>query len=251
MKIKHYFAFDKKFYNGNDFKKISSTNWDMLRTDSAPGPFSIEKEISEFEENCKAATSYRETAEIICGFIEKHKLGNRMVSLGCGKGTVEYHIKKIMPELHIKCTDYAQKGIEQLAKVFVDCDEFGTFDMLAGDYGEWAKTGDILLMYRVSTEFTAEQWQTIFDRIYNANIQYVILVPTEIMTLWMALKAKIRLFYNILSGRKVTFSGWMYSRKEFFKFFSGKDGKPKYQVIAFKEYKDSGVFALERQGGRI
>lgn len=248
MKIKHYFAFEEK-YSRNDFKKLSAANWDILRTDDVPGPFSIEKEINAFEENCKTVADYRETAEIICGLIKEHKMGNRLVSLGCGKGVAEYHIKKIMPWLHVMCTDYAQKGIEQLAKVFIDCDEFGTFDMLSGDYVAWGgKTGSILLMYRVSTEFSIEQWRSIFDRIYNANIEYVIFVPAEIMTLWIALKEKVMLLYNILSGKKVTFCGWMYSLSDFFRFFNGKGDKPKYQIIALEKYKDTGIFVLQRAG---
>ncbi|MCH5266999.1 MAG: hypothetical protein J1E62_01535 [Lachnospiraceae bacterium] len=250
MKIKHYFSFDKKHYKKNGFKKLSSANWDILRTENAPGAFSIEKEISAFEENCKTSVSYKETAEIICNFIKKHELGNRLVSLGCGKGIVEYHIKQIMPEVHIKCTDYAKKSIEQLAKVFIDCDEFDTFDMLSGDYGTWGGTGDILLMYRISTEFSTEQWQLIFDKIYNANIQYVIFVPTEIMTLRIALKEKAMLLHNILSGNKITFCGWMYSYKEYLKFFgynnNTKDSSQKYQVITFDKYRDTGIFVLQR-----
>ena len=248
MKIKHYYAFDKEIQQENDFEKLNSANWDILRTDNAPGPFSIEKEISAFEENCKVSSNYKEAADVICRLIKEHNLGNRLVSLGCGKGIVEWHIKKNMPELHVKCTDYAQKGIEQLSKVFVDCDEFGTFDMLLGDYGEWAKTGDILLMYRVSTEFSAEQWQSIFDRIYNSKINYIIFVPAELMTLGIAIGEKGRLLFNLLSGKKVTFCGWMYSQKEYVRFFGGKDGKPKYRIIALEKYKDTGAFALQRVG---
>ena len=246
MKIKHYYAFDEKLQSEHDFGKMNSANWDILRTDCIPGPFSIEKEIDDFEENCKSSSSYKEVAEIICKVIKDYKMGNRLVSLGCGKGIAEWHIKKIMPELYIKCTDYAQKGIEQLAKVFVDCNEFGTFDMLLGDYEIWKKREDILLMYRVSTEFTKEQWQLIFDKIYNAKIKYIIFVPTEIMTFKIAMYEKGRLLLNLLTGKKITFCGWMYSQREFFEFFSGKDSKLKYQTVVFERFKETGIFALKR-----
>lgn len=248
MKIKHYYAFEEKLKKENDFEKLNSANWDILRTDNIPGPFAIERNINDFEENCRTSSDYQEAAEIICRLIKDHNLGDRLVSLGCGKGIVEWHIKQIMPDLYVECTDYAQKGIEQLAKVFVDCDEFGTFDMLSGDYGTWQKTGDILLMYRVSTEFSEEQWQSVFDRIYHAGINHIIFVPTEIMTLKLAIYEKARFLLNLVSGKKNTFCGWMYSRREFFRLFGGKDGRLKYRTMVLESFQDTGIFVMERVG---
>ena len=54
--------------NGNS---LNEGNWDMLRNDEADGPFSIEKSVQAYEENCKKATTYEDVAQKIIDIIFK------------------------------------------------------------------------------------------------------------------------------------------------------------------------------------
>lgn len=165
MKIRHYYFFDRE----KAMDTLSAENWDKLRLDEKPGPFSIERNIDDYERNCTISVGYHEAAEAIVRLWDEYKLGKRLVSFGCGKGIVEWHIKKLMPELYIKCTDYATESLELLKKVFVECDEFKKFDMLSTDDYKELRQDEALLMYRVSTEFSFEQWKEVFERLYRGG----------------------------------------------------------------------------------
>lgn len=242
MKVRHYYNFER-----NDFKELNKSKWDMLRTEKVSGPFSIERVCDKYENNCEASLEYKEAAREICEIIAGYKSnGKRLVSLGCGKGIVEWHIKKMMPNLYLKCTDYAREGLELLEKVFVECDEFCVFDMLKSEDYKVLKKDDIVLMYRISTEFTLSQWKSIFSRLYDVGIDNIIFVPTEIMTIRIALNEKKRQFMNWIRGKENTFCGWLYSYDEYPKIFRGIDGKAKYEIVTQKRIKDTIVFELRK-----
>lgn len=238
MKIKHYYYFDRK----QAMKTLNAENWDVLRVDEKPGPFSIERTIDDYEKNCIRCVEYKKAAEIIARMWTEYRLGERLVSLGCGKGILEWHIKKLMPELYIKCTDYAKESLKLLEKVFAECNEFEAFDMLKADDYAGLKQDETLLMYRVSTEFTLEQWKEVFEKLYGGGIQNIIFVPAEILTFPIAVNEKKNQLANWVKHRKNTFCGWMYSIKEFKKMF-----ELKYEVTYCEKLSNTEIWLLTRE----
>lgn len=217
MKIKHYYFFEET-QSKMSGRKINAQNWDILRCDNNKSPFAIEKTIEEYEENCRISFEYEKAATILCKLISSFG-NNTMVSLGCGKGILEWHIKKKLPDLYIECTDYAEKSVKLLRSVFTECNNISVFDMINGDYKKWK--GATVLIYRVSTEFTSKEWKVIFNKMYEAGIENVIFVPTELLTFRIIYGEKLRMFMNFLKGNPTTFCGWMYSKSEFLKMFRG------------------------------
>lgn len=242
MKIRHYYFFGRE----KAMDTLSAENWDELRLDEKPGPFSIERNIDDYEKNCTLSVEYYEAAEAIVRLWDEYKLGKRLVSLGCGKGIVEWHIKKLMPELYIKCTDYATESLELLKKVFVECDEFKKFDMLSTDDYKELRQDEALLMYRVSTEFSFEQWKEVFEKLYEGGVQNIIFVPTEVLNFSIAINEKKNHLANWVKHRKNTFCGWMYSRKEFEKIFRGINGKLKYEIVHCEMVNDTEIWLMTR-----
>lgn len=248
MKIKHYYAFEEKDSGQKHLDELNASNWDILRTNKEASPFAIEREISDYERNCNSCLEYKEAAKIICKLLNDYQLKKRIVSLGCGKGIIEWHIKQLIPEVYMKCTDYTRESMKLLEKVFTSCNEFGIFDMLNKDNYKHLEQNDILLMYRVSTEFSIDQWKAIFDYLYQeGGTEYVIFVPTEILTLRIAINEKKVQFYNWLKHRKNTFSGWMYSKKEYVKIFAGTDNKLKYEIVCCEKLGNTEIMLLQRK----
>lgn len=243
MKVKHYYNF-----NDFDFEELNETNWDLIRTNNVPGPFSIERDIDEYEKNCNNSPDYKQAAKLICEIIGDYKNeGKRLVSLGCGKGIIEWHIKETLPNLYLKCTDYTIEGLELLKKVFVKCNEFSVFDLLREEDYKILKADDIILMYRVSTEFTSKQWGKIFDKLFDRGVENIIFVPTEIMTLRIAVNEKKRQILNLIKRKKNTFCGWLYSYGEYLKMFKGEDNNEKYEIVKEKRMNDTIIFVLKRR----
>ncbi len=246
MKIKHYYSFDESESGNMYFKELNASNWDLLRTNEKAGPFSIEREINAYEQNCDSSQAFKDAARIICRLLKQYNIKNRLVSLGCGKGIVEWHIKRFMPELYIKCTDYTSEGLKLLEKVFISCNEFDVFDMMADKDYESLRQDDTVLMFRVSTEFSLNQWKEIFDKIYRGGVKYIVFVPADILTLPILINEKRAFFSNWLRHRKNTFSGWLYSRKEYTKIFMGTGKKPRYKIMHSEKLGHTEVMLLQR-----
>ncbi len=249
MIAKHYYYFGERMtgkFNG-DGRELNSVNWDALRIDDEKSPFAIEKTVEAYETNCMQASSYKVAAEIIVSTIKRNSwTGRKVISCGVGKGILEWHIKKLCPELHVGCTDYAEKSIDRLKAVFTAMDDGYTFDMINGDY---SALGDdpIIIMFRVSTEFNREQWERVFRNMYSAGINTVFFVPTELATPAIIAKAHLSHIRNIIKGHKDTFCGWLYSENEFLKMFAGANGGSMYEVKEKTGVENTAVYLLNRR----
>lgn len=221
MAFRHYYIFEDEVG-----KKLGKNAWEMLRNgdDSA---FSIEEDILSYEKNCEKSEDYRFWANKI---LSLDGISNNIVSLGCGKGILEWHLKRIAGRsLRITCSDYTPHQLEKLKKVFTDCDDFLLFDMLNGDYGEISKDATVLI-FRCSTEFSKRQFQMIFKKMHDVGIRQIIFIPTEIISLKEAIRRYRVYIKEAIKGHKLTFCGWNYNEKEIRKMFE------KYYKIEYCEH---------------
>lgn len=244
MKTRHYYQFDKKIQTRFQGDTLDKKNWDILRMDEREGAFSIEQSIERYEENCMRSDTYKEAANIIYNLLlSKKLLYRKIISLGVGKGILEWHLKKMDPQLIIECTDYTESAIERLKPIFGE-DIVYQFDMLEGDYSQLDKNA-ILIMYRVSTEFDLRTWRKIFGQIYAAGISYIVYIPTGLDGLKEMLKEKITHVKNIIKNRKDIQCGWLYSENEYPKMFKESNGKILYFIKSRIYFNNTAVFFLE------
>lgn len=161
-----------------------------------------------------------------------------VVSLGAGKGIVEWHLKKLLPSLPMICTDYAESGVASLRHLFPACDKVMVFDMLKGDYSVFGKDA-VLLMNRVSTEFTPTEWKQIFKSCRSSGVKYILFVPTEIASIRLKTMETLRHLARRVLRRRDTFCGWLYSRREFDMLISSQ-----YIIEGFKKIGHSAIYKL-------
>ena len=244
MVQKHYFFFGET-QNKFDGNILNNNNWDVLRTDESDSPFAVEKTVLAYENNCKKMVVYEKVAKIIVSELEKIRDTNTIVSLGSGKGILEWHLKHLKPTWRVECTDYAAKAIEKLKDVFVGADDIYTFDIINGNYDRF-KNGEVILFYRVSTEFDRDQWVDIFQKMYDGNISNIVFVPTGIDKIFEMIRERFRHILNIFMGRKDVFCGWLYSEREFLKMFHGYDEKPLYRIVSKIPFEKTAIYILDR-----
>jgi hypothetical protein len=246
MRAKHYYTFEEDIQNKMKKGILNKDNWDILRTDVKDSPFSIEKDISSYEKNCMSSLSNKSLAELLCQSIESQNYkSKKIISLGAGKGILEWHMKKRMPLFIVECTDYTEKGISQLKEVFLDLDDAYVFDMLGGNYSD-LDVNAIFIMHRVSTEFNIDNWYKIFLKMYEAGIERIIFIPTGLDTLKTMLAEKKAHIKNILYRKKDIFCGWLYSEKEFLKIFHGKGKYSLYEINEKIALDDTMIYFLKR-----
>jgi hypothetical protein len=235
MPTKHYFVF-------NNFEPISQLNkeaWDSLRVGTENPAFQFEATLKEYESNCARRTDCREMAKAIRDAILSIGAGvSSVVSLGAGKGIVEWHLKKLLPSLPMICTDYAESGVASLRHLFPACDKVMVFDMLKGDYSVFGKDA-VLLMHRVSTEFTPSEWMQIFRSCKSSGIQYILFIPTELASIRLKTMETLRHLARRVLRRRDTFCGWLYSRREFDMLISSQ-----YIIEGFKKIGHSAIYKL-------
>lgn len=126
--------------------------------------FGFEKIKEEYIKNIKNKKDYRKKASIIARILKKSNV-KTVISMGCGKGILEYYLKKLLPDITIVCTDYTKEAIKTLEK-YSNCDRFEVFDMLKGDYSQFGKD-TCLIFHRVEPELDLKQWKNIFKEIYK------------------------------------------------------------------------------------
>lgn len=240
MKTKHYYGFEpdvsSRFYGDS----LNSDNWDVLRTDDRESPFAIEKNMEIYEKNCMASARDKDAVQRVCQLLEDVEV-NKVISLGAGKAILEWHLKKMKPELAVECTDYTEKAIERLKNVFKDMDSSYRFDMLNGNYSE-LDINAVFLMNRVSTEFSIDEWYRIFESMHGAGILYIIFIPTGLDNCWSMLKEKLFFLLNILRRRRNICCGWLYSENEYLRMFSMGG----YSIEKRLEFDGTAAFLLKR-----
>lgn len=214
MIIEHYEVFKTKLHSG----ELNQENWDVLRTESAESAYAIEDSVEQYEQNCRNSISYEESARAIIELLKKYDC-KHAVTLGAGKGILEWHLKKLMPELYVECTDYAKLSIEKLKRVFVDCDSLHSFDMLNGNYGMFAED-DVFILYRVSEEFNYEDWCNVFKKMREEGVRKIIYIPDMIATDELKEHMRTRHLRNKERGIQDTFCGWIYSEDTLEEMFS-------------------------------
>ena len=238
MPTRHYYVFD----NSGSLPSLNKSAWDSLRTGTDNHAFRFESSVEEYEANCARRADCREVAKAIRDMLlPLGKEVSRLVSLGAGKGIVEWHLKRLAPELNLTCTDYAEAGVDSLRRYFRACDEVMAFDMLKDDYGLFGNN-TVLLMNRISTEFTPSEWLHIFQACRHAGIRHILFLPTELASLRLKAAETLHHMARKILRRNDTFCGWLYSKREIESLISV------YYTI--KESKGIGYTALYRLESR-
>lgn len=227
-KIKHYINMGGgRTLNGN-----SKEQWEALRASKRNKAYCIESDIDSYEENCKQNLESERVAKIldkVLGCRDWH-----IVSIGVGKANLEWHLKRLNPKLHLCCADYTGQALLELQKVFTSCDSFLEFDMLKDDWEKINKF-DFVLLNRVNTEFTFNEWREIYRRMAINKVRRVIFIPCGF--------GSIHEFYTNLKNmfnKKAVKISWCYTEYEFLKMW-----KKHYRVVKKISFNDSAVYFLE------
>lgn len=214
--IKHFYDFQDVVDHAGI--SLNSASWDVLRLNNpAPGnKFAIPASALLWQQQILTTSILHGRAKAILNLMQGRFF--RLNSCGVGTGGLEFLIKKEAPHIFLQCSDYAPKTIERLREVFKEADKIIQFDILKD---EWINDGPtcLYLFHRIDTEFDDRQWRMIFKRAANANVQYILFIPSEFLTFRRFIRQKIKLFLSRLLRKKISFFGYLRTREQFKTFF--------------------------------
>lgn len=242
---KHYATFPSNVARKMKGNKLDKENWEILRGFQGTNEYAIENDKDNYILSVRKKKDYQPRVEIMVHMIKRLHCDN-VVSLGVGCGLLEFMLKERLPKTHFICTDFTNKSIVALERVS-NCNEFRTFDILNGDYDKF-NNGTCLLMHRVSTEFSYDEWERIFKKIYDSKkIKYVIFIPTENATIKEILDEKIQHMKNLLLNRRDFDCGWKYSKKSILDFMTMKR-KKKHIIKKIMPVDNTAVYLIRTDG---
>lgn len=220
--------------------KCEKKQWELLRKGTRYREYGIENTIEAYERNCIKKRNYNEAAQIICQYL---KSSTNLVSCGVGKGILEWHIKKINPTIKMCCTEYTSVALTKLEKVFIACDEFKVFDMKSDNWKELNKS-DVVLLYRLETEFSMPEWKEIFRKMAETQIKCVIFAPSQvggIGTFLKDIRVYISNYVNMGVGikKKEGLVSWVYSEREYIKMWNSY-----YNLVSRRSYNGTVLYYL-------
>jgi hypothetical protein len=199
MRIKHYSIFS----SGS-----KTLNWEDLRNNMVEKHYFLPFSKAEYLQKVETATP-SSAAQTIIKQIEK--LGaNKVFSLGCGIGHLEYQVKKFS-DFQVVVSD-SNVSVLRLK-------EFDIFDdaLVLDVNKESFPVGNnfVLLFSRIDTELNDEQLVVLFRKCHIAGIANICFVPAELLDLHILLAELKILFLSILKQKKRVFCGYARSIKSF------------------------------------
>lgn len=228
--MRHYQVFGKSNKSLKDNALVSIESWDELRENHPHFTVSSDRDewlkavelkiVKDGQDNGLVSR-----AKDVVSLLIKENI-NTIFSTGVGGAGLEYQIKMHMPEVNIYCSEYSQKNVDTLKKVFVESTDIVTFDIINGDWSTIKRDyldnpSTALLMYRLDAGFTDTEWRRIFESIYESGVERIIYIPTTLLTVISIFNRKKRELEWHLKSEPVSFAGYLRTKKEFESFWSG------------------------------
>jgi len=221
--MRHYQIFGETTQNLKHQELLSPESWDALR-EHHPF-FSISSNREEWLLASEIAvtkdgqdTHLKERARDIVALLRERCI-DRIFSVGVGGAALEYHLKKLMPEIQLTCSDYSETTVKRLREVFLESDAVIEFDILMGDWNEIQKKyiGEhgLCLMYRLDAGFSDTEWADIFEKMAEAGIAQVLVIPTGTLSLISVFNRKKREILWFLKGIPTVWCGYVRTEKRF------------------------------------
>ncbi len=137
-----------------------------------------------------------------------------IVSVGAGRALVEYHIKRLAPELHLTCTEYSPKVVERLKRVFEEADEVTEFDITSSPWSRF-RPGSLVLFNRLDTELDDRQWREVFRNTASSGVKDILMVATGFLTPRTLLAEIWSRVVGLIKRRRLTFAGYTRTKARF------------------------------------
>ncbi len=229
LTVGHYYPFHETTKLLKDSKLDSSESWDALRQNHPH--FSISENRDEWISVNESLTKKDgqdkgliERARNVVDIV-KQVQATSIFSSGVGGAGLEYHIKKMYPEVSMSLGEFSTITVNLLKKVFLEAERVIYFDMKKSDWKEALLDSypnrQLTLLYRIDIELSNVEMKEMFKKMHDAGIENILIILCGRLTIRGLLgRLKQRLIWK-LKGVSTSFSGYLRSEKTFLQFWGG------------------------------
>lgn len=205
--------------------------WDLARSGTSSG-FALPEERTEWMTVCAGKHLEVRAAAVID--IAESLGASAIRSFGVGTACLELAIKQARPGLRVLISDWGPETIRRLGAVFTEVDDVECVDFLRDDLQ--LGTDELVLLHRVDTDLNDDDWRNVFARLAAAGGRFVLVVPTEFITL-RAVTAELG---RRLLLKQRTFAGYLRSRTAFDRIWSAS-----YRLVEERTVENVSFLLLE------
>ncbi len=224
--LRHYYDFKgSRSLGGSSLQ--SAQAWDELRSDQGleqSAAFYMPDSRDEWVQRARQAAEIDAQARSLASLITGEGFSS-IVSGGVGRAFLEYHLKQLLPELTLTCTEYSPQVVARLRRVFTECDRIECHDFTSAG---WPPPSDrtLYLLNRVDAELANEQWPRVFANLAAEDVRHVLVVASAFLTpRVLASELKLHVLSRVL-GRQLTFAGYVRTKAAFTDLW-----RPHYRIV--------------------
>lgn len=235
LTVSHWYGFDRRLHLAGGSLQ-SPASWDALRASDPVGSFgfgaSRQQWVAKAQGNALLAGQAGQIVTLLQGWGAR-----RLVSVGVGTALLEYLIMAAMPDLVLRCGDYAASSVEVLRTLFTDCHSIDVMDLRDPT---WVSDPDeVILLNRVDMEIRDAEWAVTFSRLAQMKTQHIIFIPCGLLTPVGVVREMRSVLAAVRCRRRLARAGYLRTQRRMLDLFS-----PGYERLVVVGTADLPIWAL-------
>jgi hypothetical protein len=240
LTISHWYGFDRRLALTGDSLQ-SPESWDALRASDPAGRFGFGASRQEWVGRATSNALLVSQAEQLVALMRDWN-ARRMVSVGIGTALLEYLIQTAMPDLVLRCGDYAASSVDLLRTMFTECHAVELMDLRDPT---WATDPDeVVLLNRVDMEIRDDEWARTFSRLAAMKVRRIIWIPCGLLTPRAAVREIRSVVGALRRRRRLARAGFLRTERRMLHLFS-----PGYERTVVQPSADLPIWALRLAAG--
>ena len=215
--LKHYYPMEGTKHGRATVDLTKAEGWDQVRAED--GPLFIPENRAQWQRMCDEPVFHDSNggdllarAGTILDTLRRHGLTQELYSLGVGLAALEFHIKRLYPDIKLFCSDYGEETTRRLRGLFVESDGISQFDLNTQRFRDvYPSAGPdaVVLIHRVDPHLSDNEWRRAFAALAADGIRHVFFVPHRVLTLRYLVESKERDVLHRLKGTPLALSGYV------------------------------------------
>lgn len=215
MIVKHYSIFD--------YFSAKNINWDELRDNPKEPSYFVPYDKESYVKMINDLKKPDFEIKNFKKYIEENNI-NKIISVGAGKGYIEYFLKKEFPSIKIIISDIGN-AVKRL-RGFQIFDDVVEYNIKSKNFPFSVDEKTLVFLPRIDTEFNQEDFSNMFEEFNKKGVKHIVLTPAELLNFKIIVAELKVIIASFIKRKKLVNCGYARTKSEFIKAWS-----PFYKII--------------------